>query len=661
MDAMDIDTHPYHTLSDVPRPNPWITLAESRITALDKLVASRFRSTSDRHRFVRDFQDEQRVLELVLLDLRSRHNAFCSDISAVPDDVLAIIFEYIARADVPRAPIDREGRDTLLARAKEGIDRELQFPEWKPVLEGGSLGWIGLSHVCRRWRQVLLGQPRLWGECVGILPLGLEEMLRRAGGFQPITLHKVCSTIHRRHTDLWETVLRSPTLPSPTPGSNQMHPLLDASRVRAIHIAELRQDEDPLPFAFPWPEGLVPFDFPALEILDVMARGAKEDIQPFEAWSRGLRSVHAPQLHTVKFVNYFIPWRSSCLVNLSIRSVSLEHTSIYMSSSLFLETLRQARHTLKTLELECCLPIDLSDAPDDEIIDFTRLRELKVSSHALHSFLTRVTFPRSTRLSLELPGFNVTILRGFSTLFRMASERIDGVSSLNALVLRDSPSMRGTTLSIDLYDSAQSIISSTLNAGATHTHTDPFASSTPRLTLGIRFPAYQYPEQPERVFHGLREYLDFARFPALSLRLCADEWTGDARRAAVAMFPRLSLLHVVNPLVSTHAAAEFPYILPVDGQQEDEERKALDTLWLVQRDAKLGTSYHSWCDALARQLRRAMPVEVRVSGTRFAPQAPKRMRVDYLPVVPSMARSKAVGIVRGIEEVVPSVEWSVAA
>ena len=186
-------------------------------------------------------------------------------------------------------------------------------------------------------------------------------------------------------------------------------------------------------------------------------------------------------------------------------------------------------------------------------------------------------------------------------------------------------------------------------------HTDPFASSTPKLTLGIRFPAYQYPEQPDRVFQGLCEYLDFSSFPALSFRLCADEWTAEARKAALAMFPRLSLLHVVNPLMSTNAATEFPYILPM--HKEEEGRRPLDMLWLAQRDVRMGTSYDAWCDALVRQLRRAVPVEARLSGTRFAPQAPKSLRVDYLPPISSMARSKAAGVIRGIEEIVPIVEW----
>ncbi|KAI0027831.1 hypothetical protein K488DRAFT_60336, partial [Vararia minispora EC-137] len=43
------------------------------------------------------------------------------------------------------------------------------------------LGWVVLSHVCKRFRAVLLGHRSLWAQTISVFPSAQDEFLRRAG------------------------------------------------------------------------------------------------------------------------------------------------------------------------------------------------------------------------------------------------------------------------------------------------------------------------------------------------------------------------------------------------------------------------------------------------------------------------------------------------
>lgn len=88
--------------------------------------------------------------------LRSQLNATLA-ISALPDEVLAeILLQCVQKA-----------RDVYTAGASGDNER-------------GPYSWIGITHVCRRWRQVALDYPSLWNWIVPINPVSTNIFIQRS-------------------------------------------------------------------------------------------------------------------------------------------------------------------------------------------------------------------------------------------------------------------------------------------------------------------------------------------------------------------------------------------------------------------------------------------------------------------------------------------------
>ncbi|TFY67007.1 hypothetical protein EVG20_g4095 [Dentipellis fragilis] len=77
---------------------------------------------------------------------------------SMPTEILIYIFMCLAAVDVPRSN-----------------------------KSAGALGWIRITHVCRRWRFAALDAPFLWTDLVTLGGDGMKAMLRRAGQL-PLTV-----------------------------------------------------------------------------------------------------------------------------------------------------------------------------------------------------------------------------------------------------------------------------------------------------------------------------------------------------------------------------------------------------------------------------------------------------------------------------------------
>ena len=108
-----------------------------------------------RGRLRRAIDDETNALELsirasirALKNLKSRHNAL-APISSLPLEILVAIFSFLS-----------------------------------PSTNTGAchLGWIYVSHVCRRWRETAVSHPRLWSyiNFSKLAPAAVDEMISRA-------------------------------------------------------------------------------------------------------------------------------------------------------------------------------------------------------------------------------------------------------------------------------------------------------------------------------------------------------------------------------------------------------------------------------------------------------------------------------------------------
>ena len=88
-------------------------------------------------------------------------------IERLSDDVLRELFDTVADIDPPRTSFhDDDDSDT----------------------EDGSLGWIRMTHVCRRWRRIGLDMSVLWARIICMFPAGVKTIAQRTKA-TPLTLH----------------------------------------------------------------------------------------------------------------------------------------------------------------------------------------------------------------------------------------------------------------------------------------------------------------------------------------------------------------------------------------------------------------------------------------------------------------------------------------
>ncbi|KAI0050076.1 hypothetical protein FA95DRAFT_682686 [Auriscalpium vulgare] len=80
----------------------------------------------------------------VILSARAARNAATPGILRLPPEILSLIFAYLAAVDPP---------------TRIGKKITMQLTE---VAVGYRLGWMGVTHVCKRWRQVAVDDPSLW-------------------------------------------------------------------------------------------------------------------------------------------------------------------------------------------------------------------------------------------------------------------------------------------------------------------------------------------------------------------------------------------------------------------------------------------------------------------------------------------------------------------
>ncbi|KAI0047739.1 hypothetical protein FA95DRAFT_1492138, partial [Auriscalpium vulgare] len=82
------------------------------------------------------FDQEMASVNTVLRLMRARRNEL-APVFALPTEIMAEIFALLATVDVPRCY------------------RHLHVRQYR-------LGWVNVTHVCRRWRALALDLPRLW-------------------------------------------------------------------------------------------------------------------------------------------------------------------------------------------------------------------------------------------------------------------------------------------------------------------------------------------------------------------------------------------------------------------------------------------------------------------------------------------------------------------
>ncbi|KAI0063848.1 hypothetical protein BV25DRAFT_1801428, partial [Artomyces pyxidatus] len=96
-------------------------------------------SEDDAHARLHTLEDEIHACRQALASVRMRRNSL-APAAILPYDILALVFESLALKQPPGL-----ASYCNIAHAQEAM-----------------LGWITVTHVCSRWRQVALDVPTLW-------------------------------------------------------------------------------------------------------------------------------------------------------------------------------------------------------------------------------------------------------------------------------------------------------------------------------------------------------------------------------------------------------------------------------------------------------------------------------------------------------------------
>ncbi|THH12203.1 hypothetical protein EW146_g7780 [Bondarzewia mesenterica] len=136
----------------------WPTVAHPRLLAFDPTTILEVNDPQTADTIRSGIDHESYSIRTVLSTLNTRRNALLL-ICRLPSEVLAHVFEFCLTYEVPGA-------------------------RWMFRISGrarSTLGWIKVTHVCRKWRQVSLENPSLWRNITSHLGVAwMEEMLRRS-------------------------------------------------------------------------------------------------------------------------------------------------------------------------------------------------------------------------------------------------------------------------------------------------------------------------------------------------------------------------------------------------------------------------------------------------------------------------------------------------
>lgn len=354
----------------------WDTKAASRFSLLDHLSPQGCPQelTASRHAV----DDELSALHMVMCAMRTRRNDFTL-IGRLPPEILSHIFSF----HTINQPI---------LRSHYNLDRLIPTSYIRH-----RLGWIDVTHVCRRWRQVALSDPNLWSTVV--FDLGAEwadEMLARS---------KAALISYSRDLSLSSNAWRTRTR------------ALDDIVTLGKHLSHIRRLA-----LFGYPEALQP----AMRALTSPA----PHLESLELWNRYELSValpsnlfahDAPKLRHVTLVGCAVPWGHS-----SLFSDSLTHLDIRVPSGvsfpsvlpaaqpadlLSIPTLErllsilEAMPSLQVLTLGNCLPRAGSTS---RVVSLRHMSKLSLDGYLSEvvAILKRVSLPRSASLSLRCPDHN---------------------------------------------------------------------------------------------------------------------------------------------------------------------------------------------------------------------------------------------------------------
>ncbi|KAI0056098.1 hypothetical protein BV25DRAFT_1832555 [Artomyces pyxidatus] len=454
----------------------WEDALRVRLIPFDDLASKS--SLSDT---LQSFDDEESSMRRAMQSLRTRRNALIP-ISRLPPEILTRIFTINAAADIPGI------RDKTKTRPR--------------------LGWITVTHVCRRWREMVLDLPILWAQLA--LPLGdkwAEEMVARAKSVPLVFDCLVDGGMYRLTTQARNLIVKlAPRAKQLSLNTDDPHaavlfpalktsaPLLDKLEIGytcRYRIVESGSQIMPLPaFSGPFPD-------------DFLGK-------------------HTPLLRYVRFYgSVLVPWTSSILNNLVSLSLHLEEDFDYpddegRDSAPSMDEVLDALDRMTSLEsliLTNGLPHPTNSSTPNRIVKLPNLKTASIQSTVARcaTFLPHLELGTDVTISVDVIGPGPPD-SGRDTFFQL----IGTFANIVRGPRKCGPRISG--LSIDSEwtpDSASLLIAAWRNSDGDRDYSEP-------ADISVSLTWWLDPDGPTNIFHRWSS-IDLARavcniFPFQELR-----------------------------------------------------------------------------------------------------------------------------------------------
>ncbi|KAK7042571.1 hypothetical protein R3P38DRAFT_2891264 [Favolaschia claudopus] len=306
-------------------------------------------------------------ISLLQQQLRARRNSLAS-IDRLPTEILAPIIEFCC----PTIDADK--------------------PEFRTA--NFILG-LGVSHVCRRWRDIAMSSPKFWTCIVVSRPRWADELLRRSGT-APLSVGIDPSSVRTKNR------------------ANRLSGLFEhMSRIQLLHLCLTDDGVIPTGLSFPAP------------IMKAFYLHYTGPSRPFVA--EKLFNAESPKLQHLSLKHCSLPWESPLWVNLV--SLELIHSPIALE---LLATMPRLR--------ELFLENSFNETPNPSAPTTLQLKKLDLtdSLHLCSRFLHVVSIPNS-RICLAANFVGSDLRSMFEALER---NRVEADRSfLTGLKLTDLPTL----------------------------------------------------------------------------------------------------------------------------------------------------------------------------------------------------------------------------
>ncbi|KZV62515.1 hypothetical protein PENSPDRAFT_758659 [Peniophora sp. CONT] len=589
----------YTSLEDIPGTSPLMAGYDAEMASLchqpdvSKPIPSSVSTTGEIDRVVR-------TLELLLSDARMRRNATLPCISRLPPEVTATIFGYCTVEEPPHAPCDRKKKEEIIDANHIDVLTDIWAVRhvWKDALSDGTIGWIRLTHVCRRWRELLLGTATLWASTLGRLPSAYNEFLQRAGNHTLPSVTVISTPFHDR---IPLTISLSTIVPI-------------CNRLRVLRLVEICGDPDFLLSL----ELLCTQRLEKLETLEITFHSStfSRDSSNVAQWV-----LTAPSLRTIHFAGYFIPFKTASLEELSLNYWTDKCT---LSMNTLYNLLQVAAPTLKYLDLSHVLSYNFDvEAHSLQEINLPQLQEFRFADgDGLQiAFLERAKFPPSVRLDIDIYveiSDRAESLGEHYTLKPLVNAMLScgHLGSADGLAVYPGPD-EGDLQFLLYTDSLESLRMSPVKG-------NPFYARDAKLNLLVSNGYSRNNSCLDVTFAEVSRFLRPARFAVMSFG-AFPFWSHDQISTVLSQYTSLRTLHIVDPLeyVKTLSASipnAFPFLsarnLTASSIHEHEDERdtdtvvpALELLWLTQNADSCRMDCTTWCSIISCQLRHTLSSE----------------------------------------------------